>query len=202
MAKNSEQDLTSLTDVDVSSTLVKDETLTKVDVLPYHTRLNPPSNVVFKSLKPSRVQESPLDARSPQEVLDYHGMYKDSSIYTKEPQKLFADLTSFNDYQTNLNELAIAKSKFQLLPVEVRARFNHDVLEFSQYVSKPYFDPEYLMDSETVKSYRKYKKEQEAKAEYEKYTQSSEYKAQIEEQKLRAEYEKQQYEAWKASRGK
>ena len=53
MAKNSEQDLTSLTDVDVSSTLVKDEALTKVDVLPYHTRLNPPSNVVFKSSKPS-----------------------------------------------------------------------------------------------------------------------------------------------------
>lgn len=202
MVKNSEQNLTSLTDVDVSSTLVKDEALTKVDVLPYHTRLNPPKNIVFKSSKPSRVQESPLDARSPQEVLDYHGMYKDSSIYTKEPQKLFADLTAFNDYQTNLNELALAKSKFQSLPVEVRARFNQDVLQFAQYVSQPDYDPEYLMDSETVKAYRKYKKQQEDKAEYDKYIQSAEYKKQQEESKLRAEYEKQQYEAWKASRGK
>lgn len=201
MSKSSEQNLTSLTEADVSSALVKDETLTKVDVLPYHTRLNPPKNIVFKSSKPSRVQESPLDARSPQEVLDYHGMYKDSSIYTKEPQKLFADLTAFNDYQTNLNELAVARSKFHDLPIEVRARFNHDVLEFANYVSKPDYDPEFLMDSETVKAYRKYKKEQQDKAEYDKYLQSAEYKAQVEEQKLRAEYDKQQYEAWKASRG-
>lgn len=202
MAKSTEQNLTSLTEADVSSASVKDEALTKADVLPYHTRLNPPKDIVFKSSKPSRVQESPLDARSPQEVLSYHGMYKDPSIYTKEPQRLFVDLTAFNDYQTNLNELAAAKSKFHNLPLDVRARFNHDVLQFAQYVSQPDYDPEYLMDDETVKAYRKYKKEQENKAEYEKYIQSAEYKARVEESKLRAEYEKEQYEAWKNSRGK
>ena len=202
MSKISEQKLTSLTDVDVPSTLVKDDNNSNVGVLPYHTRLNPPTNIVFKSSKPSRVQESPLDARGPQEVLDYHGMYKDSSIYTKEPQKLFADLTAFNDYQTNLNELALAKSKFQSLPVEVRARFNQDVLQFAQYISQPDYDPELVMDAETVKAYRNYKKEQEKKAEYDKYIQSDEYKAQQKEIKLRAEYEKQQYESWKASHKK
>ena len=202
MAKSSEQNLTSLTDVDVSSTLVKDEINTKVELQPYHTRLNPPSDIVFKSIKPSRVQESPLDARSPQEVLDYHGMYKDSSIYTKEPQKLFADLTAFNDYQTNLNELAVAKNKFHNLPLEVRARFNHNVLDFANYVSDPNFDPEFLMDKETVLAYRKYLKDQKNKEDYERYIQSPEFKAQVEEQKLRSEYEKQQYEAWKSNRHK
>lgn len=190
---------TSLTDVDVSSTLVKDELSQINKALPYHTRLNPPKKVKFKSNKPSKVQESPLDARSPQEVLDYHGMYKDPSVYTQNPSKIFADLTSFDDYQTAQTKLANAKSKFAELPVDVRARFNHDVLKFSQYVQSPNFDIENVMDDETVVAYREYEKQQKAQAEHNKYINSEEYKAQVAEQKLRERYEKEKYEAWKAS---
>lgn len=198
MATSSKQ--TSETGVDVSSTPVADDLRIINQSLPYHTRLNPPKKVKFVSNKPTRVQESPLDARSPQEVLDYHGMYKDPSIYKENPQKIFADLTSFDDFQTAQNKLAQAKSKFAELPIDVRARFNHDVLAFSNYVQSPNFDPEMVMDQETVVAYREYKKKEKAQQDYEKYKESDEYKAQLRESQLRAQYEKEQYEAWKASK--
>ena len=198
MANSSKQ--TSATGVDVSSTAVVDDLRIINQSLPYHTRLNPPQKVKFKSNKPTRVQESPLDARSPQEVLDYHGMYKDPSIYKENPQKIFADLTSFDDFQTAQNKLALAKSKFAELPIDVRARFNHDVLAFSNYVQGPDFNPEMVMDRDTVVAYRDYKKKEKAQQDYQKYLESDEYKAQVNEERLRKEYEQQRFEDWKSSR--
>lgn len=193
---------TSVTDVDVSSTLVTDELYSINRSLPYHTRLNPPKKIKFKSDKPSKVQESPLEARSPQEVLEYHGMYRDPSVYKQNPTKIFADITAFNDYETNLNQLAQAKSKFQELPIDIRAKFNHDVSKFAEYVQSDKFDVEYLMMPGDVKAYRAYLKEQKEKADYEQYLQSEEYKNSVKEAQLRKEYEQSKYEEWKITHKK
>lgn len=68
--------------------------------LPYHTRLNPPKKHAQKFKKPTKVQTNPFMAKSPQDVLKQHGVYKDDSIYKTNPAKVYMDLTQYSDYQT------------------------------------------------------------------------------------------------------
>lgn len=165
-------------------------------VKPFYTRLNQPPKPVMKSSKPTKVQESPLDARSPQEVLDYHGMYKDPSYYEKNVDKIYLDFTQFDDYETYLNNLNQMKANFQKLPLDVRARFNHSPEELFKFVGSSQFDIEKLMDDKTLDNYKRYKAEEKSKAEHDAYIKSKEYLQQVELSKYRAEYEKQQFDAW------
>ncbi|DAB21306.1 TPA: hypothetical protein CPT85_08105 [Candidatus Gastranaerophilales bacterium HUM_21] len=181
----------------LTGSAVKDDQLKNI---PYHTRLNPPVKRVFKFTKPTRVQESPLDARSPQEVLDYHGMYKDDSLYKNNPNAVHLDLTAFDDLQTSMNKNILAQEKFNQLPVDVRARFNHSIVEFTQRVTSPDFDINEVLLPEEQKAYSAYKADEKARKEYESYLNSSEYKQQIQEAALRKQFEKEQFEAWKASK--
>lgn len=159
-----------------------------------------PPKPVMQSTNPTKVVESPLDARSPQEVLEMHGMYKDESMYSKHPEKIYADMTQFTDYETMLNTINNARSKFDQLDPEVRARFNNDLVEFSKSVASPNFDVNsVLTDKERVK-YSQYVKDQKAKADYEAYLRSPEYIALQEQTALRAQYDKEQFEAWKSKR--
>lgn len=166
-------------------------------VKPFHNRLNLPPKPVIVSELPSKVQESPLDARSPQEVLDYHGMYKDKSYYEENPDKIYMDLTQFDDYETYLNSIRDMKEKFSKLPIDVQARFNHDITQFSNYISSSNFDIEKLMDERTLQSYKSYKANEKAKQEFEAYKNSSEYKNALKEATLRAKFEDVQFNAWK-----
>lgn len=164
----------------------------------FHNRLNLPPKQICVSDNPTKVQESPLDARSPQEVLDYHGMYRDQSYYEKNPDKLYIDLTQFDDYETYLNKMNDIKDKFNKLPVDVRARFNHNVSEFCAEAMKSDFDITRAMDDNTKKAYDNYKATEKAKAERDAYLASDEYKKAQKESALRLQYEQAQYEAWKA----
>lgn len=165
----------------------------------FYNSVNLPPKVKFKSNKPSKVQESPLDARSPQEVLQYHGMYKDESIYSKHPEKIYLDLSEFGDYESNLNANRRMQEKFNALDIDVRARFNHDIMEFIKYVQGPDFDINRVLTEKEQKKYNDYKKEQQAKKDYQAYLNSDEYKALVEESSYRMAYEKSKYEEWKAN---
>lgn len=163
----------------------------------FYNSNNLPPKVKFCSKKPSRVQESPLDAKSPQEVLQQHGMYRDESIYSKHPEKIYADLSQFGDYESNLQAIRSMQEKFNALDVDVRARFNHDVKEFTKYVSSSDFDINNVLTLDEQKKFAEYKKEQKAKKDYEDYLKSDEYKAKVQEDSYRRAYEQSRYEEWK-----
>lgn len=165
----------------------------------FYNSTNLPPKVKFKSNKPSKVQESPLDAKSPQEVLDRHGMYRDESIYSKQPEKVYMDLSEFGDYESNLNANRRMLEKFNALDVNVRARFNHDVKEFTKYVTSSDFDINRVLTAKEQEKLAKYNEEKKAKQEYEKYLKSDEYKSMIEEQAYRQAYEKSKYDEWKSN---
>ena len=103
----------------------------------YNYRHRPPK-VQWHSDKPTKVQLSPLDAKSPQEVLEKYGMYKDNSAL-KEPTPFYADLTAFDDYATSLCNIRDIKEKFKSLDIDIRAKFNHNVEEFCSYVTSKDF---------------------------------------------------------------
>lgn len=172
---------------------------TQKEIKNFYNSVNLPPKVKYKSNKPSKVQESPLDAKSPQEVLQQHGMYKDESIYSKHPEKVYMDLSVFGDYESNLNANRRMLEKFNALDVDVRARFNHDVKEFTKYVSSPDFDINRVLTVTEQKKFAEYKKEQNAKKEYEAYLKSDEYKAKVQEDSYRHAYEQARYEEWKSN---
>jgi hypothetical protein len=174
------------------------EVTKELDKLFFNSK-NLPPKVKFKSNKPSKVQESPLDARSPQEILERHGMYKDESIYTKHPERVFLDLSEFGDFEANLNANRRMQEKFNALDIDVRARFNHDVKEFTKYVTSNNFDINNVLTSKEQEAYKKYKENEKLKADYEKYMQSDEYKAFLEERAHREAYEKSRYDEWKSN---
>lgn len=166
----------------------------------FYNRLNLPPKIKIVSDKETKVQESPLDARSPQEVLDYHGMYRDPSYYEEHPEKMYMDLTQFDDYETHLNSINAMKEKFSKLPVEIRAKFNHSPQELFSFIGSKEFDIEKLMDGKTLNNYRQYKAKEKADADWQAYLQSDEHKQAVRDQALRAEFEKQQFEAYRASK--
>lgn len=157
---------------------------------------NRPPKVQICSKNPSKVQESPLDAKTPQELMDRHGMYVDRPSL-KELKPFYADLTQFQSYEDSLNSVRNIKEKFMNLDVSIRAKFNHNPEEFCNYVQSKDFDIREIMTSDVYNQYEKEQNEIKAKKEYEDYLNSNEYKKIQEESALRAQYEKEQYENWK-----
>ena len=168
----------------------------------FYNSVHLPPKPVHCSKKPSKVQESPLDARSPQEVLQAYGMYKDQSYYEQHPDKIYMDLTQFDDYESLLNKKIDIERKFKQLPVDVRAQFNHDPSEFVSYVNSKDFKLETLLDDKTKKAYASYKADEERKAAFKAYQNSEEYKKLQQEALLRAQFEKEQFEQWKVQNNK
>lgn len=137
----------------------------------FYNRLNLPPVISMKSTKPTALQEGPLDTKSPQEVLDANGMYREQSYYEKNPDKLYMDFTQFDDYETFLNKTKDMKSKFEKLPLDIRAKYNHDPLEFFKDIQKPEFKIESLMDDKMKKSYTKYQNDLEIERQYAEFQQ-------------------------------
>lgn len=165
----------------------------------FYNRLNLPPKVKIVSNNPTKVQESPLDARSPQEVLDYHGMYKDPSYYEENPDKMYMDLTQFDDYETYLNNLNSMKDTFSKLPIDIRAKFNHDPSQFFSYVGSGEFDIEQVMDDKTKANYRAIKAKEKAEKDHQAYLESDEHKNYIKKQAALQSYLEQQFELHQAS---
>lgn len=170
--------------------------LNKPIVKPFYNYRNRPPKVIFCSKNPSKVFESPLDAKSPQELMDRHNMYVDRSSL-KEPTPFFADLSQFSSFEDSLNHVRSLKEKFMALDVGIRAKFNHNPEEFCNYVSSKDFDIKEVLTAEQFKDYDRQIKEQEQQKQYQDYLNSDEYKKTVEENMLRAKYEKEQYENWK-----
>lgn len=173
----------------------KDNSEKIIERLFYNYRNRPPQ-VKCCSKNPSEVQESPLDAKSPQELLDKHGMYIDRPSL-KDLQPFYADLTAFQSYEDSLNSVRTIKEKFMNLDVSIRAKFNHNPEEFCNYVQSKDFDMREIMTADIYKEYEEQQKEEQALKDFEAYKKTKEYKDKIEEQALRAQYEKEQYENWK-----
>lgn len=165
----------------------------------YNSRKQP-KGVVITSQKPSKTQISPLDCNSPQELLEKHGMYRDPSLYEKHPEKMYLDLTSLGDYQSNLQAVIDCKEKFMHLDPDVRNMFDNDVMKFVEHVNKPDFDITSVMNKKQKEAYSNYVAEEESKKAFEAYKNSDEYKQSIAEAKLRQEFEQSQFEAWKLKR--
>lgn len=161
----------------------------------YNSR-NLPNKVVITSNKPSKTQISPLDCNSPQELLEKHGMYRDPSLYEKHPEKMYLDLTSLGDYQSNLQAVIDCKDKFMHLDPDVRNMFGNDIMKFVEHVQKSDFDITSVMNKKQKESYLKYQDEQKKKADFEAYKQSDEYKQEVEQFKLRQEFQQSQYNDW------
>lgn len=165
----------------------------------FFNSVHEPPKVVLCSSKPSKVQENPYDARSPQEVLDAYGLYRDPSYYEQNPDKVYCDFSNIPDFETLMNEKISIERKFRNLPLDVRASFNHDVSEFVQYVNSSSFDVERLLDEPSKKAYQSYKAELKAKEDFKKYQNSDEYKKLQQEASLRIQFENEQFEKWKSS---
>lgn len=168
--------------------------------LPYHTRLNPPKKLgqVFK--KATKLQTSPFVAKSPQDVLRQHGVYKDESIYKQNPAKIFMDLTQYKDYQTLLNQQNQAKRHFESLDVDIRAKFNHNPVDFANYLASSDFDVKEILTPDEYVSLQRYQAEEEAKEAWNKYIQTDEYKTQKAEEEAYQAYRKAQFDEWKKNR--
>jgi hypothetical protein len=166
----------------------------------YNYRHLPPKPVIC-SKNPSKVQESPLDAKSPQEVLEQHGMYKEPSAYAKNPEKIYMDLTTFSDYETQLNNVISMRNKFNSMDPDVKARFNNDPVEFCNYISQKDFDIKKCLTDKEYDNYLLYKKDIENQKAYDAYLKSDEFKALQAEELRRQAYEQAKYEEWKKNNG-
>lgn len=157
---------------------------------------NRPPQVVLCSQKPSKVQESPLDARSPQELMDKYGMYRDKSAL-KDVTPFYADLSSFNGFEDSLNHLRDIEEKFMSLDSEVRARFNHNPVEFCNYLQSKDFDIKRVMTDEQFEVYTRDLEDAKRQRDLDAYMKSKEYSEMLKEQETRRAYEQAKYEEWK-----
>lgn len=175
---------------------VETSTVSVASTKRFYNSYNLPPKPVQKSELPSMTQISPLDAKSPQEILDQHGLYRSESIYKKNPELIYGDFSEIGDYESYLNNCINLENKFAKLDPEVRGRFNNSVLEFTKACRSKDFDIESVLTQPEVDSYRSYKKSQEAAVKHSEYLQSAEYKTALEQSKLRQEYEEQKYQEW------
>lgn len=166
------------------------------DVRNFYNYRHRPPKVKIVSSKPTKVQESPLDAKSPQELMDRHGMYVDRPSL-KELKPFYADLTQLKSYEDSLNSVRDIKEKFNSLDISIRAKFNHNPEEFCNYVGSKDFDIKEIMTSDVYSEYLREQKDIKAREEFEKYKKTDAYKKEIEEFELRQRYEQEQFENWK-----
>lgn len=179
---------------------IKDLVVESSYVSKFYNSRRQPKGVVITSNKPSKTQISPLDCNSPQELLEKHGMYRDPSLYEKHPEKMYLDLTTLGDFQSNMQAVIDCKEKFMHLDPDVRNQFGNDIFKFVEHVRQPDFDITSVMNKKQKESYSKYLKNQEDKKAYDDYLKSDEYKRVLEESKIRAQYEKEQFESWLSAR--
>lgn len=161
----------------------------------YNSR-RPPKSVVIKSDKPSKTQISPLDCNSPQELLEKHGMYKDPTLYELHPEKLYLDLTTLGDYQSNLQSVIDCREKFMHLDPDIRNQFGNDIFKFIDYVQSKDFDITRLMNKNQKKSYKKYQDDLTRKSKYEEYLKSDKYKEDLRKQELFDKFKESQFNDW------
>lgn len=168
----------------------------KQEVRAFYNYRNQPPKVIFHSCNPSKVQESPLDARSPQELLEKYGMYNDKpALDSVKP--FYADLTAFGSFEEQNNKIRDIKEKFMLLDVDVRAKFNHNPEEFCNYLVSKDFNIKEIMNADQYQEYTRVENEKKAEIEYQAYLKSDKYKQDMEENAARQQYEKSKYEEWK-----
>lgn len=176
------------------------EAIFEAKKLPYHTRINPPAKKKLIISKPSKVQESPLDARSPQETLEKHGMYRDPSIYQKEPTKIYADMTQFTDYADMLMQTREAERKFNNLDPDIKAKFNNSAVSFANYLKSDKFDVNEILTEKEKKALLDYNKRVQAQKDYDDYINSDAFKKAQAESNAYFEYQRKQFEDWKKTR--
>lgn len=173
----------------------ENEVTTPIAPLFYNYRNRPPK-VQMCSKNPTKTQESPLDAKSPQELMDKHGMYIDRPSL-KDLKPFYADLTQFQSYEDSLNSVRTIKEKFMNLDVSIRAKFNHNPEEFCNYVQSKDFDIREIMTSDMYKEYQDELDLQEQERLVNEYKMTDDYKKMVVENKLRDQFLQEQFENWK-----
>lgn len=106
--------------------------------------INKGENMVF---------ENPYEAKDPQEVLKQYGIRRsDSSMFPNNTDlPKYGDFSEFQDFGDRVNLYLNCKDQFEALPSEIRKEFNHDLGNFTKYVTSKDFDITRLMTSEYKK---------------------------------------------------
>ena len=101
------------------------------------------------------VFDNPLEAKSPQEILDLSGMRRrDDSMFpnnTNLPQ--YGDFSDFKDFGERVNLYLSCKDQFEALPSEVRREFGDDLSQFAKYVNSDNFDVTKIMSKSFRENY-------------------------------------------------
>ena len=110
----------------------------------FHQRkkvINTGENILF---------ENPLEARSPQEVLEAYGIRRrDTSMFPNNSNlPSYGDFSEFIDLGDRVNVYLSCKEQFEALPSEVRKDFNNSLDEFTKYINSNDFDVTRLMSKE------------------------------------------------------
>lgn len=133
--------------------------------------INKGENMVF---------ENPYEAKDPQEVLKQYGIRRsDSSMFPNNTDlPKYGDFSEFQDFGDRVNLYLNCKDQFEALPSEIRKEFNHDLGNFTRYVTSKDFDITRLMTSDYKKEVYepliKRKNHEKAYAEYIKNKQEKE----------------------------
>ena len=133
--------------------------------------INKGENMVF---------ENPYEAKDPQEILKQYGIRRsDSSMFPNNSDlPKYGDFSEFQDFGDRVNLYLNCKDQFEALPSEIRKEFNHDLGNFTRYVTSNDFDITRLMTSEYKKEVYepmiKKKQHEKAYAEYIKNQQEKE----------------------------
>lgn len=162
----------------------------------FYNYYNQPPKPVQVSDKPSKTQLSPLDAKSPQELLDQHGMYRKESVYQKNPEMIYGDFSELGDYEKYLNDCIAVENKFAKLDPEVRGRFNNSVIEFANAVRSKDFNIHNVLTSKESEALKSYEARIEADKKQAEYLNSAEYKQLQKQAELRQQYESSKYQEW------
>lgn len=123
----------------------------------YRTTHNTTKKVIFKSDKPSAVQENEYDAKSPQDVLRMYQVGRDNSVMFPnipvDKQQYQGDFSEFGDMTVAMNQVAHFKSVFEGLPSEIRAKYDNDLSVFAKGLVSSNFKITDLMTEEYRKEY-------------------------------------------------
>ena len=99
------------------------------------------------------VFENPYEAKDVQKVLKQFGIRRSVSSMFPNNTDLpkYGDFSEFQDFGDRVNLYLNCKDQFEALPSEIRKEFNHDLGNFTRYVTSNNFDITRLMTSEYKK---------------------------------------------------
>nr|QJB19432.1 MAG: internal scaffolding protein [Microvirus sp.]QJB19673.1 MAG: internal scaffolding protein [Microvirus sp.] len=109
-----------------------------MEQLKFRTKYNPhpPRAYAFTCVEPSLTQQQFKDECDVNNILK---KYQQTGLlsHVVKTQGNFGDFSSVEDYQTSLHKVMIAQDNFELLPSELRSKFNNDPSKLIGFINDP-----------------------------------------------------------------